>query len=187
MQSFDLVASGSVHAEHAALDAKVRSYMRAYAEHDYARALERVREREAASDAPPRGGSGCASSGTPRPSTPASAGSPSARGSPTSPPSSASRSSTPDAAAGECLRLEVDQAIQGGLIADDAAVAGAWATLHQVRGPEVVAAFRNGVGPMSGLLGCPAGGAASPIRGVWAIATACGNANAFRLQTYPNA
>jgi hypothetical protein len=34
LQSFDLVVSGSVQAEHAALDAKVRSYMRAYGERD---------------------------------------------------------------------------------------------------------------------------------------------------------
>jgi hypothetical protein len=46
LQSFDLVAGGHVHAEHAALDAKVRSHMRAYGETAYASALERVRERE---------------------------------------------------------------------------------------------------------------------------------------------
>ncbi|HYY22370.1 MAG TPA: hypothetical protein VE780_10875 [Thermoleophilaceae bacterium] len=84
--------------------------------------------------------------------------------------------------------FEVDRATENKLIADDALVQSAWATVHQLRGPETIEAFRHGRGPLSAFVSAPAGGATGPSLGLGALATAIGAAGAssFGLPTFPN-
>jgi hypothetical protein len=86
---------------------------------------------------------------------------------------------------------EIDRAVERGYISPEPIVGGCWATLHALRPQEVISAFREGRGPMVGVMQHDATslhGQTGTWIGLQGIASLCNaSAGAFKLPTFPSA